>query len=115
MTVMTRERAEDFEWGTYGLGAIEAKAIHGTALPPIQLKRLGDLDDDHLTRILIHLIDKGAAVDDEYRCAIVIILKGREADEADSDRHSIRRRDAVEATKAQVSREEADKNGEGSD
>ena len=108
-----REKAESLEWGTYGLDAAENHAIHGTPLPELQQKTLGELDDDHLKRILMG--GAGASVDDEYKAAIILILKAREADEENDARHSIRRRDAIEATRAQVSGGAADKNGEGRD
>jgi len=104
-SAMTREKAEDLHWGTYGLEAIENNAIHGTPLPAIQQKRLGELEDDHLKRILTG--GGGTSVDDEYRAAIILILKARIADREDeaSGRNLIRRRDAVEATKARLNDE----------
>ena len=98
MPYMTLESAKNLEWGTYGLGAVEDNAINGTPLPPMQMKRLGDLDDDHLKRILI-----GLPQSEEYVAAIRMILKAREAEQKDEARQKIRRRDAIAHTKAQVS------------
>jgi hypothetical protein len=44
----------------------------------------------------------GASIDDEYRAAIILILKARKAERfiETSERNLIRRREAVEATKA---------------
>ncbi len=106
-TVVTRDDArldaEALEWGTYGQEAAESHAIHGTPLPPLQHKTLGELEDDHLKRILMG--GAGGSVDDEYTAAIILILKAREADakEETDGRHQIRRRDAIEATKARGS------------
>ena len=104
-TAMTREYAEGLAWGTYGLEAAENNAIFGTPLPPIQQTELGKLEDDHLKRILMG--GAGASIDDEYREAIIMILKARRGELfiETSARNSIRRRDAIAATKARLNDE----------
>jgi hypothetical protein len=105
---ISRTLDEDMLWGTYGKGGLAEHVTYGKALPEMKKIRLGDLETDHLEAILETQEQLRGS---HFEKVIKRILKAR-ADK-DDERHSIRRRDAVEATKAQVSREEADKNGEG--
>ncbi len=98
---MTLEEAKNLMWGTFGEGAIEDFEIEGTPLPPVQQVPLGDLADDHLKRIFCNQ----KHISDEYREAIRMILKERSGAwlEIEEQRPSIRRREAIEATKAKKS------------
>jgi hypothetical protein len=99
---------EDMLWGTYGKGGLAEHVAYGTPLPDRKKIRLGDMETDHLESILETQTQlKGS----HFEKVIKRVLK-RRADK-DEERHSIRRRDAVEATRAQVSTEAADKNGKG--
>ena len=101
------KEALELLWGTYGDGGMAEHVAFGTPLPEILMKRLGDLETDHLEKIL----ETQKQIEPHYREAINLILKSRA--EKDEKRLSIRRREAVEATKAQVSPTLDDKNGKG--
>lgn len=98
---MTLEEAKNLMWGTFGEGAIEDYAIDGKPLPPMQKKRLGDMDDMHLKNIYCNQ----KHISDYYRKAIRLVLKDRSANWLliEDQRSSIRRREAVAATKAKKS------------
>ena len=49
------EQAKALTWGSYGPGALEAHRDHGTPLPPLVEKTLGELDTDHLEAIIEHV------------------------------------------------------------
>jgi hypothetical protein len=87
------EEALELLWGTYGKGGLAEHAAFGTPLPEMLVKRLGDLDTDHLEKIL----ETQEQLEDHYREAINLILKTRA--EVNDERLKIRRRDAVEATR----------------
>jgi len=99
---MTLEQAKALRWGTFGKGVMEDCMTKGTPLPERHtIKLLGELDDEHLKNIFCHQQQIG----DEYREAIRMILKERSGDwlEREEQRPSIRRREAIEATKAKRS------------
>ncbi len=106
---MILEEAEALGWGTYGEGGLANHVTFGTALPELENRRLGDLETEHLVSIL----ETQKQITVQYVEAITLILESR--DDANIDRLKIRRRDAVEHTKAnaQVSTEPADKKGKG--
>jgi hypothetical protein len=106
---MTLEEAKALRWDTYGKGGLAEHVTYGTPLPELVEKTLGNLETEHLESILA--TQKQITV--QYVDAIMRILESRE--DADKSRLRIRRRDAIAATKAQVSSEEADKKGEGRD
>jgi len=86
---MTLEEAKTLLWGTFGEEALEYSE-----------KRLGDLDDMYLKNIFCNQ----KHISDEYRKAIRLILKDRSGAwlEIEEQRPSIRRREAIEATKAKT-------------
>ena len=91
---MKPEEAEALGWGTYGKGGLADHVTFGKALPELEKKCLVDLETEHLESILETQKQIGA----QYVEAITLILKSRE--DADKSRLRIRRRDAIEATKA---------------
>jgi hypothetical protein len=96
---VTLEEAKALRWGTFGKGVVEECEISGTPLPvKPHIKPLGELDDEHLKNIFCHQ----KHISDEYREAIRMILKERSGAwlEIEEQRPFIRRREAIEATKA---------------
>lgn len=79
------DRALLVEWGTYGPGALEAFDKEGTPLPPIAYKKLGEMDTDHLGKLLIHLEGSGQETD-LMQIAVVLVLE---------DRNNNNRREAI--------------------
>lgn len=71
------EQAKSLTWGTYGPGAVEAHETHGTPLPPLTFKPLGELDTDHLEAILVHLEEKNRLLKEVLQVAITLILEDR--------------------------------------
>lgn len=99
---MTLEEAKALRWGTFGKGVVEECQIAGTPLPgEPHIALLGELDDEHLKNIFCYQ----KQITDEYREAIRMILKERSGAwlEIEEQRPSIRRREAIEATKAKRS------------
>jgi hypothetical protein len=71
------EQAKSLTWGTYGCGAVEEYEKHGTRLPPIVWKPLGDLDTDHLEAILAHLDKKNFKQRELIGIAVTLVLEDR--------------------------------------
>ncbi len=91
---MKLEEAEALGWGTYGKGGLAEHVTFGTELREVEKKRLGDLETEHLEAILA--TQKQITV--QYVEAITLILESRE--DSDKSRLRIRRREAIEHTKA---------------
>ena len=70
-------QAKSLTWGTYGPGAVEAHETHGTPLPSLTFKTLGELDTDHLEAILVHLDEKNRLLKETLSVAITLIMEDR--------------------------------------
>lgn len=74
------ELAKELTWGTYGPGAVEAYETHGTPLPPLTFKPLGECDTDHLEAILAHVTGHATRYpsDDLLVIAVKLVLEDRQ-------------------------------------